>query len=673
VPPTTPPERAPRRGLSIRWTLFISFALFVAAGGSAAIWLAYRITTDAVIGESQRRASLDLRAAWAQYDRELDRVRATTQFAASGQKVLDLLSGSGNQSPEWTRQRLEAIRKQHRLDVLTVANPRGQIVLRAQAPYRTGDEVEPGPVLRRALANQAASGTVIVPSAALEREGQDLAERARVEIVKTPRASPTRQREQRDGMMLMAAEPVRDDRGRLVGIVYGGILLNRRYALTDTIRDILSHGERYRGRHLTTVTIFQGDLRIATNVLNRNGSRAIGTRLSRAVHDVTLRQGLGYHDRAFVVNDWYLTAYDPIRDPDGKIIGILYVGILEQKFLDYRRGLINATLVGMVIGIALALALALLLAVWLSRPIRALTRAAAEVAAGNFYARVEEGRDLLVEISTLKRVFNQMGDAVVRRGDDLTRINHDLQRSNGDLALLNQNYMDLLGFVTHELKSPLASLVFSLSSLKDGYFGDLTPKQRQLLDGMEKNVEYFHEVIQNYLNLSRIEKNELAFNPVPVRLREDVIEPVLAQVTSQLAMAQMHVVVEVPPETEVLGDADLLKIVLDNLLSNAAKYGRHGTEIRVTWRRLEDSWDQIRVHNEGPGIPPENIPRLFKKFSRLDIQELKAKKGTGLGLFITREIVQRHGGRIWAESEPEQGCDFIFELLATPEGKQRPV
>ena len=120
--------------------------------------------------------------------------------------------------------------------------------------------------------------------------------------------------------------------GRLAGILYGGNLLNRRHELVDSIKREVFPDETYEGKEIGTVTIFQGDLRIATNVIAEDGSRAVGTRMSEAVYDEVIRRGGTWSKPAFVVNDWYITAYEPIRDPPQRIIGAIYVGLLQAPF-----------------------------------------------------------------------------------------------------------------------------------------------------------------------------------------------------------------------------------------------------------------------------------------------------------------------------------------------------
>lgn len=668
--PQTPPDEAAaaslRAGkslprLSIRWTLFTLFALFAIIGGAASIFVGYTISSDAVIGEAQRRVELDLRSAWVHYGNARSRLQSVVSFVAGDVDARDIIEGAVDSLDE-VRLHYEALRKRYQLDVLSFVDRHGRVILRTRFPYNAGDTVYPGPALSRALQAQSVAGTVLVPAEVLQREGQYLREQAYMELQPTPMAALTPRTVETDGMMLTAAEPVRSASGAFLGFVYGGILLNRNYVIPDGIRDTVYADDAYEGKPLGTVTIFQGDLRIATNVMNENGTRAIGTRVSKVVRDRVIENGESFYDRAFVVNDWYLSAYDPIRDPDGKVIGILYVGILEQKFLDYKNRAINSFVGITGVGVAFALIFALAFAVWFSRPIRHLTDVASEMSQGNYRARVREGPVLFHAIGKLNRVFNEMADSIVARGNELFGANRELSQSNAELTKLNHAYMDMLAFVTHELKSPLASVLFALSSLKEGYFGELTEEQARVVDSVEKNVEYLNEMILNYLNLSRIEKDELRLQPERIAVVDTVVRPIMDQVARQAEAAGMRISCEIPVSVELQADADLLKIVYDNLLSNAVKYGRRGTTIRLGYGGVESGTHRFNVYNEGAGIAPEDIGKMFQKFSRLKVAELRAKKGTGLGLFITKDIIERHGGRIWVESEKGHHANFIFTL-----------
>jgi two-component system NtrC family sensor kinase len=649
--------------LSIRWTIFGAFALMVLAGGAVSVLLGYTLTSDAVIGEAQRRVEQDLHSAWALYDQQLENVRHTTRFVSILRRSQDVLSGqaSGGEVDD-LRRRLEAIRNRAGMDTLTLVGNDGRTVMRTRAPYTNGDIALMDPVRRDAVLTGSAAGTVRLPATVLAADGAELLERATIEVRPTPMASSTVERLESDGLMIEAAETVSDDAGRPLGMVVGGILLNRNWSIPDAIRDTVFRNETFDGRPLGTATIFMRDVRIATNVLGEDGMRAIGTRVSRAVEDVVLADGKPYRDRAFVVNDWYLSAYDPLRDLDGKVVGILYVGILEAKFLGYRTRLIQSFVWLTAAGMLIALLFGLAMALWLSRPIRRLTDAAMRMAALDLNARVPTSGGVFKDLHTLNHAFNQMADNLDRESEALVRSNAALQSSNANLKQLNQNYMDMLEFVTHELKSPLASCLFGVGSLKEGLIGQPNGEQARVLDAVERNLEYLNEMILNYLNLSRIEKNELRFEPRSLSFRKEVLDPTMEQVSRQVYATGMFVAIDVPEDVMVKGDRDLLRIVMDNLLSNAVKYGRHYSTIRVWHEELPSGVQRFRVQNEGRGFRPADIEKLFRKFSRLDVAELRAKRGTGLGLFITRQIIERHGGQIRAETRENQWAMFVFDL-----------
>jgi two-component system NtrC family sensor kinase len=141
----------------------------------------------------------------------------------------------------------------------------------------------------------------------------------------------------------------------------GGILLNRNYEIVDQIKNIVFKDARYKGKEIGTATIFMEDLRISTNVMDKEGNRAIGTRAMREVSTQVLEQGAPWIQRAFVVDDWYITAYEPIEDVQGRRVGMLYVGMLESKYALLKEKLILFFFLFSMVGMVLALAVSFLL------------------------------------------------------------------------------------------------------------------------------------------------------------------------------------------------------------------------------------------------------------------------------------------------------------------------
>ncbi len=171
-------------------------------------------------------------------------------------------------------------------------------------------------MVKQAIASDSAlSGTILISAEQLARERPELANRARFRLLPTPAARPTEDIERTDGMLMASVAPILDDQRVIVGYLFGGHLLNRRNDVVDKIKSEVFAGETFEYEDVGTVTIFQEDLRIATNVLDDDGLRAVGTRLSDPVYRDVLQQGRVWSAPAFVVNEWYITAYGPVRIP----------------------------------------------------------------------------------------------------------------------------------------------------------------------------------------------------------------------------------------------------------------------------------------------------------------------------------------------------------------------
>jgi signal transduction histidine kinase len=230
------------------------------------------------------------------------------------------------------------------------------------------------------------------------------------------------------------------------------------------------------------------------------------------------------------------------------------------------------------------------------------------------------------------------------------------------LMAANRAYMEMLAFVSHEIKNPVASLVTDARLLRQGYLGSLEPGQEDKIDRMIGKGEYLLSLVQDYLDLARIDGGDLALTRrKEVDMVVDVIAPSLDLVRSDMEDRGMRLELDLPPETATAEcDPGLLRIVVANLLSNAVKYGDEGGLIRVRLVR-EPSRLEVAVWNQGQGFAPEDRGRLFQRFSRLRTRG-EAKRGTGVGLYSAWRIVRLHNGRIRARSEPGSWAEFAFEL-----------
>jgi signal transduction histidine kinase len=227
----------------------------------------------------------------------------------------------------------------------------------------------------------------------------------------------------------------------------------------------------------------------------------------------------------------------------------------------------------------------------------------------------------------------------------------------------NRAYMEMLAFVSHELKNPLASIIMSGEVLAGPYLGQLNPRQQETAQRIVRESQYLTGLVRQYLDLARIDGGEIRLSfrtdlPVVPEVVDQAVE--LAESAIQAREMQLQRVVP-DPGLRADGDPVLLRIVLVNLLSNAAKYGRSGGVIRLT---VTSDGDRVRfaVWNEGEGFRAEDRGRLFRRFSRLPTPGLDEIKGTGIGLYTSWRIARLHGGHMGANSKFGQWAEFTLEI-----------
>ncbi len=507
------------------------------------------------------------------------------------------------------------------------------------------------------------AGTRIIEEAELVKIGRDVYRKSAIPVRYTPRARATEKTRLTSAMSIEYARPVFSEKGDVERVLFGGRVLNRNHEIVDNIRDAVFERKFYDSKPMGTVTIFQDDVRVATNVVDGEGERAVGTRVSEEVYEQVVENGRQWFARAFVVTDWYITAYEPIRNIEGAVIGILYVGILEKPFNDMRRNIFLAFL-GITAAVSLiAVALSCVLATFLTRPLMELLQKTRHMSEGQLESKVE-ARTPVTELNELAVSFNEMGGKLAAR-------EKSLDDSNKKLAALNKNYLDLVGFVSHELKGMIASAILNVHSVKGGFLGAVNERQKTLLDSVGRNLEQLSFTIRNFLDLSRFEKGELHLDRRDILLKKDIVDESLEVFKEQIAEKGLKIENAVPEHVSVNADGELLKIVANNLIRNAVKYGRAGGKVRIS--AVEDlDCCRVEIYNDGEPIPASAQGQLFRKFSRLAAPPEKKKiKGTGLGLFITKQIVEKHGGRIWVEAGRD-GNTFVFTVAKKRHPEERP-
>jgi signal transduction histidine kinase len=297
-----------------------------------------------------------------------------------------------------------------------------------------------------------------------------------------------------------------------------------------------------------------------------------------------------------------------------------------------------------------AVVLALLLGYFLSwsliGPIQRIVGRLVSIASGDFSRHVDvANRD---ELGDLGARVNQMND--------------ELQRVYGELESASRHKSEFLANMSHELRTPLNAILGFSQVLEKQLFGELNEKQREYVEDILSSGNHLLSLINDVLDLSKVEAGQIELELAPFSLRE-AVERGVVMVRERAGKHGVALAAEVAPEVQVVtGDERRIRQILFNLLSNAVKFTPAGGRIDVSAARVNGEI-QVAVADTGSGIAPQDIDRIFEEFQQTDVGA-KQQEGTGLGLALSKRLVELHGGRIWVESELGVGSRFVFTLPA---------
>lgn len=333
-----------------------------------------------------------------------------------------------------------------------------------------------------------------------------------------------------------------------------------------------------------------------------------------------------------------IRAAAPVMDR-GNFIGavILYAPVagVNDTFSKMREIYLGAA----VLGIILSAALGLLLSRYITKPLREVTQAAHGIAGGNFDDRVPvKTRD---ELGQLGETFNYMA----RR-----------------LADYEQMRREFVANVSHELRSPLTSIQGFIDALIDGKSKDKQDEAKYLAI-LQKETYRLSKLVNELLEISSFDAQRVRFNMEPFPITA-VVNRAAAILKPQLDEKKLSIRTAIPKDLPLCyGDEDRIEQVIHNLLENAIRFSPPENKILVSARLLDDEI-LVEIADNGPGIPGDELPRLWERFYRVDKARSRDKGGTGLGLAIVQEIISKHGGQVSADSEPGEGAVFGFTIPA---------
>jgi two-component system NtrC family sensor kinase len=645
---------------SLRTKLILSFLIVIVIGGLISLSLGQRLVKNTLIRQAQKKVNYDLASAWIVFDERLNDIKDLVSLTAARESLQEAVVKGER---DLLLRRLDRVRVMYGLDILTLTDQQGRVYIRTRNPEISGDDQSQDEIVRQALQQKVIACPEIIPRSELLKEGEDLAEQAHMEFIPTPKAAPRLESEETNGLMLKAAAPLTDERQNVLGVLYGGVLLNRNYEIVDRVKETVFKGEKYKGRETGTATIFQGDLRISTNVTNQQGQRAVGTRLSAEVKTAVLDEGRAWNDRAFVVRDWYITAYEPILDSASQIIGILYVGTLEKPYIDTaNRVMLTFTL------LASLCVLFLLIILYFSttriiKPLQRMVVATHQIADGDLNHKVEiQSQD---EIGELASAFNQMTEKLKAANKELvdwgTTLEKKVEERTRELVemqarLIQSEKLASLGKlaagIAHEINNPLGGvLIYTHLLLEDA---DRDSGQYENLKKIVKETTRCKDIVKGLLEFSRPKEPEM----VPTDIH-DALNRALAIFEPQSFFQNIKIEKEFSEVPRVVADSSQLQQVFTNIISNAAE-AMAGNGVLTIRTSLDEQSDRIKVEftDTGHGIKPEDMTRLFEPF----FSTKAVGKGTGLGLAISYGIIQKHRGSIEVRSEIGKGSAFTVIL-----------
>ena len=614
----------------------------------------------------------DLAVAHGYFDRVSDGVGRSLAALAESERLARTLRLSPSARDRAISELLLSIRGEQRLDFLHLVTV-----------DRENREKPPRPAIASALAGSPLTSTELFSPEELAALSPELAQRAQTPLIATANARPDNRASENRGLVIHGAAPVRDSAGRVIGVLEGGVLLNKNLDFIDRLNAIVYPEGALPFDSAGTATLFLGDVRVATNVRLFAGERAIGTRVSNAVHGAVLGDGKTWLDRAFVVRDWYVSAYEPLVSGSGERIGMLYVGFLEGPFSSARRQVFAgiALLFGVVMLVAGTLA-----ALWARRVFRPVERMHAAMHAierGDAHARVGpldacgNGDELGIVAAHFDRLLDQLQaqtDSLKRWGDSLdgkvAERTAELEQAvtnlkaaqsqlvkNEKLAAIGQ----LTAGVAHEINNPIAVIQGNLEVLR-ALLGPQAEPVEPEIKLIHEQVHRIRLIVTKLLQFARPQDYAGYLEPVNA---PQLVQDSLLLVRHLLKQGHIAIEQQLDSGRQILCNKSEVQQVIINLLVNAIEAMPDGGLLKLA----AEDWDEadmpvglrLSVSDSGPGIPAKDLERLFQPF-------FTAKKpgGNGLGLWVSKTLIERYGGRLTAASPPGQGACFTVWLRCEP-------
>ena len=684
-----------KRFFSIQWKLIIANVFLPLLAMIVATAFTIHAINSFIFHQAQNKIINDLSSAHEIYYSNL---RCLNKVISKGAASYPLVQAFLDRDQAALKREIQSLRRREGLSLLSLTDSNGKVLMRANNPVLKGD-FPSLQILSKALIGSPSTSTEVLPLKEIIKENKDLKHLVEIKVIATPKARKREIKKITSGMFIMAACPIHDPQGNIIGSLYGGKLLNHNNFLVDKIKKVIFSDEAFSGQDIGTATIFQDDVRIATNVLDSSGHRAIGTRVSKEVYERVIVDQQKWTDRAFVVNNWYISAYEPIYNSMNEAIGILYVGMLEKPFIDFRSHVMVVLVIILALGCLLTFLVVFFCARNFSRRIMGMEDGLQQVAEGRLETVVPvTGND---EIGQLENYLNQMIRAlrdrdasidqlhkelenkvaqrtseIEKRNQELTEMKHHLLEMMEDKKSINVRLEEslthlqqaqqqlirsgklaalgsLVAGVAHEINNPINIISGNLELL------EMDPETRKRFSTEIEIITYqadrIKKIIGNMLGFSRFRQTPLQELDI-----NDLIEKVITPLRPQLENLKIKVIINPGTPAHVMSDEDSLMQILNNLIVNSLQAMPNGGQLEISTVVTQDS-REIIISDTGCGMTSEQVENMFNPF-----YSTKAD-GTGLGLSISYELIRTLGGDIDVNSVMNVGTIITITLPGTPQ------
>jgi signal transduction histidine kinase len=560
---------------------------------------------------------------------------------------------------------LEQERQRLGFDFLYYIPPGDQIVM---APPPAGPiNYGKWPVVQDALKGTGTTRIDIFSGDDLAAISPALANRARIKLVPTKAALPTTRAQETRGMVVHSATPAMAGKGTLVA----GILLNRNLNFIDTINDLVYPSASLTEGSRGTATLFLEDVRVSTNVRLFENVRALGTRVSKEVRASVLDQGNVWLDRAFVVNDWYISAYEPIIDSFGKRVGMLYVGFLDSPFRAAKKRTLLMIGLGFLALIALSVPIFLRMARSIFRPLEKMVDTISRAEQGDLGARsgapgpddeigrVSQHLDLmLAQVQERDREqrnwARELNTKVEERTRELREANQRLEATTKQLVVSEKLAAvgEITAGIAHEINNPIAVIQGNLDVIRE----ELGQRAAPLKTEFSLIYEQVHSINILVNKLLQFARPEEYAGVIDQHVPDEVINDSIPLVQHLLNKVDITLELDLQASHPVAMNRTELQQVLINLMVNAIHAMPGGGTLSLrSANRIQGGTEgvEIEVSDTGSGMTPEIVATIFDPFFTT-----KRSEGTGLGLSISQQLVTRSNGQIRVESTPGTGTTF---------------